>query len=73
MCMCCVPTKHAVLSNKDKYWLARTNGGLLTKYKTNIIISISYPENYPDMIYIVNDCRLAPTQQCFSYITARAS
>ena len=29
MCMCCVPTKHAVLSNKGKYWLARTNGGLL--------------------------------------------
>jgi hypothetical protein len=29
MCMCCFPTKHAALRSKGKFWLVRTNGGLL--------------------------------------------
>jgi hypothetical protein len=64
MCICCFPTKHAALRSKGKFWLARTNGGLLLQWidtmhiehagqvQKDIIMSISYRKWSRHEIYI---------------------
>jgi hypothetical protein len=51
--ICCFPAKHAVLSSKNKYWLTRTNGGMLLHLVNNMCIKHKCVCNQIALNYIV--------------------